>query len=122
MGENLIRCFEHRAYKLWIEEYVDPDETFNNCTLWTRVMQRDFPELERIEGYVVHEYATHGAYHEYLKAPDGTIIDPSRAQFDAMFGTNWEYKNEENDHERNHYRPFQYHRGALDHAFKKLDA
>lgn len=122
MGEDFIRRFEHRAYEIWIKENVDPGETFGNCTLWTRVMQRDFPELERIEGAVIHEHAPYGTYHEYLKAHDGTIIDPSRAQFDCMFGTNWEYKDEENDHGRNHYRPFQYHRGTYHRILKGIDA
>lgn len=91
---------EHRAYELWIQHNVSRDEAFQNCTLWTRVMQRDFPELRRVEGAVKHRYSMHD-YHEYLLAPNGEIIDPTRSQFDDLFGTDWEYLpySEENIHD-----------------------
>lgn len=87
---------ESRMYFSWIECNVDPMESIGGCTLFTRIMQKVFPELVRVEGYVRHKM-THfgdwscGEYHEWLETPDGVIVDPTRAQFDLTFGDRWEY-------------------------------
>ena len=87
---DLMTRMEHRAYETWIQDNVTPDLAFQNCALWTRMMKENFPELRRVEGAVKHRFSSH-AYHEFLVAPNGTIVDPTRSQFDDIFGDGWEY-------------------------------
>jgi len=87
-----IKDIEHRAYQLWIIENVSPTEAIGNCSMWVIVMKQAFPELKIVKGYVKNTF-TNNAYHEYLIAPNGSIVDPTRAQFDNLFGSNWSYRN-----------------------------
>lgn len=87
---NGLKWVELRAYRNWIEQNVSVEEAFGNCSLWVRVMQQAFPELEIIIGSVKHRHCDE-AYHEWLKTAEGTIIDPSRKQFDLMFDNDWKY-------------------------------
>ncbi|MCK5021596.1 MAG: hypothetical protein KAS32_31600, partial [Candidatus Peribacteraceae bacterium] len=88
-----------KSYQEWIVQNVAEGEDFGNCTLWCRVMQQAFPELERIEGDVYGkmflERSTRPHYHEYLITPEGKIIDPTAGQFDLIFGKGkWYYDRE----------------------------
>lgn len=87
---NGLKRIELRAYENWIELNVIDEELFMNCSLWVRVMRQAFPELTIVFGSVRHRYAR-SAYHEYLITEDGEIVDPTRKQFDSMFGDNWSY-------------------------------
>lgn len=82
---------ELRAYELWIQDNVPPEETFGECTHWTKAMHQNFPELHHVAGEVIHKFAPYGTYHEYLMTDTGVVIDPIRPQFDYMFGHKWNY-------------------------------
>jgi len=85
-----IKHIEHRAYQLWIEENISSDDAIGNCSMWVIVMKQAFPELKIVKGSISNQFTNNG-YHEYLIAPNGSIVDPTRAQFDNLFGNNWKY-------------------------------
>lgn len=86
-----------RIYQGWIEEHIPKDEIVGNCTIWARVMREAFPELTHVGGYVrrqksddpfwacVLNEGRRVHYHEYLRAPDGTVVDPTWRQFGDGF-------------------------------------
>jgi len=78
-------------YSNWINQNVAPEDTPGECAYWSKVMLQNFPELLHIGGEVFHQFAKSGEYHEYLMTKDGKIIDPTRHQFDHIFGDNWSY-------------------------------
>lgn len=69
-------------YSEWIKSNVhDPK---HKCREVTEEMQRAFPELRRVAG---HYYSIDGIHpHWWLTAPDGSIVDPTIAQFADQHG------------------------------------
>jgi hypothetical protein len=66
-------------YEEWIKLNV-LDDGYGKCADVTQRMAAAFPELKRIRGHyycVVWGERTHW----WLVAPDGTIVDPTKAQF-----------------------------------------
>jgi len=92
LGETMdwIKQIELKAYSNWIDQNIAPEEAIGNCALWVRVMRQAFPELKIVVGAVKHEWCN-SAYHEWLSTNNGEIIDPTRSQFDMLFGRNWMY-------------------------------
>lgn len=74
----------------WIENNVTSENALENCSMWALIMKRDFPELKIIKGSITHIFCN-ACYHEYLISPCGKIIDPTRIQFDILFGKDWSY-------------------------------
>lgn len=68
-------------YDRWIADYVarHDGDVHRKCEEATLEMQEAFPELQRVRGHVW----TVGRQlpHWWLKAQDGTIVDPTLAQF-----------------------------------------
>ena len=79
-----------KIYNDWISQNITPETACENCAFWSLIMKRDFPELILIRGSIYNPYSQ-DCYHEYLITKSGTIIDPTRIQFDVMFGKNWGY-------------------------------
>ena len=88
---NLLVWMNKRIYQTWIEQNITQENALENCAFWALIMQREFPELTIIKGAIKHRFSE-DCYHEYLRAPDGEIVDPTAIQFDLLFGPeNWEY-------------------------------
>lgn len=69
----------HKRYSKWIAENVAADPR-GQCKEVTEHMSVAFPELRRIRGHYV--CPTEGRLpHWWLIGSDGTIIDPTKAQF-----------------------------------------
>jgi hypothetical protein len=74
------------AYERWIATYVR-GSVRGRCAAWTRQMQRTFPELQRVYGFVVREdlppqLGVHRLQgHWWLVTPTGAIVDPTQRQF-----------------------------------------
>jgi len=98
--------FKLRIYDSWIDEHIPKDEIMGNCTIWARVMRETFPELIHVGGYMMKKkrepvqdpfwddlsadfwnFGSRPHYHEYLRTPEGEVVDPTRIQFP----TNFEY-------------------------------
>lgn len=90
---DLMNWINNKIYEDWITQNITLEDAYENCAFWSLVMSRDFPELTIIKGSVQHPYSK-CCYHEYLKTPTGEIVDPTRIQFDTMFGNNWKYLEE----------------------------
>lgn len=88
--DDPLTLVTHNIYIDWIESNVSPKSALSNCALWCLVMKREFPELKIVEGDVKTEWWP-SWYHEYLITPKGHKVDPTRIQFDMMFGEKWEY-------------------------------
>lgn len=80
---SLARSFQ---YAVWIDAFV---HRFNNfvrgrCDQATIEMVATFPELRRVAGFA-HWFASNGRpirdQHWWCVAPDGTVVDPTFAQF-----------------------------------------
>lgn len=73
-------------YAEWIAAYVaaQPNQYVRgHCHKATRAMVEAFPELRRAAGFV---FVTWGREeHWWCVAPDSTIVDPTQAQFEAVF-------------------------------------
>lgn len=73
-------------YAAWIETFVaaQPDRFVRGkCDEATAAMVEVFPELRRVAGFA---HCTWGRdQHWWCVAPDGAIIDPTAAQFAAVF-------------------------------------
>lgn len=77
-------------YAAWIDAYIaerlprcHPPEprvaVLGSCASATEQMVKAFPELRRVAGF----YG--GREHWWCVAPDGTVVDPTAAQFDPGF-------------------------------------
>ncbi len=69
------------AYAAWISEFVAGANNFvrGKCAEATALMVEAFPELRRTCGFVVTLWGED--QHWWCVAPDGTVIDPTAAQF-----------------------------------------
>jgi hypothetical protein len=81
--------FDHEKYRAWEREYIKSLGTYVNtgrprihgmCDHATEAARAAFPELIRCRGYVAFGRGPHW----WCVAPDGTIIDPTRTQWDPM--------------------------------------
>lgn len=74
------------TYEEWIEFYAaqQPDRFVRGkCAEATRLMVEAFPELQRVAGFV---YVPWGRdEHWWCRAPDGSIVDPTRSQFPQIY-------------------------------------
>jgi hypothetical protein len=67
------------AYKTWIAANVEGNG-YGQCSEATEAMADAFPELKRVRGhYYCHRWGERT--HWWLVAPDGSIVDPTAAQF-----------------------------------------
>lgn len=78
------------AYAEWIEAYVArrPSRFVRGlCGIATAEMVAAFPELRRACGFVqvLHGNGEREEQHWWCVAPDGTVVDPTREQFLAVF-------------------------------------
>jgi hypothetical protein len=71
------------TYDEWIAANVA--EPYGKCAEATAAMAAAFPELERIRGHY-HDAFWGQRSHWWLSAPDGTIVDPTKAQFPDQNG------------------------------------
>lgn len=94
-----------QRYAEWIKEHVpsEPIQVRGSCGHWSGKMKEAFPELELQAGiYIpygkvynpdldVQDKVFFGLNHWWLKAPDGSIVDPTFHQFvfevDGQVGT-----------------------------------
>lgn len=75
---NGKKLYTHRGSKL----SPDGDPMVERCDLVVPLMAAQFPELRQAVGNYVPAGRNSGVYHHWLVAPDGSIIDPTGAQFD----------------------------------------
>lgn len=77
------------TYAEWIANYVASKRGFvrGKCAEATITMVAAFPELRRAAGFVHVLWPTGPAreQHWWCIAPDGTVVDPTRAQFALVF-------------------------------------
>lgn len=68
-------------YAMWIDAYVAEHDGFvrGKCVIATARMVLAFTELRRARGFV--ETSWGDDQHWWCVAPDGTIVDPTRAQY-----------------------------------------
>lgn len=66
-------------YAAWIEANVRGDG-FGYCAEITEKMAAAFPELKRVRGHYYDAFWGERG-HWWLVAPDGSIVDPTKAQF-----------------------------------------
>lgn len=73
------------AYKAWIKEHVrrHRHSVLGLCNEAVKEMKKAFPELEKVPGHVEDMYWGRRG-HVWLKAEDGTIVDPTASQFPAI--------------------------------------
>ena len=77
------------AFKHWDPPATERDITRNKCTWWAKAFGEAHPELTLVRGFFgiynpenpCTEYAI--IEHVWFTTADGTIIDPTRAQFGA---------------------------------------
>lgn len=76
---------EHPRYDGWIAEYLKAHDGFvlGDCHEATTAMVTAFPELQQVRGHVICPAPWGKRAHWWCVAPDGKIIDPTRAQFTA---------------------------------------
>lgn len=73
-----------QKYQDWIDAKLERRSPVNKCAEWTEEMQKAFPELTRVRGYVGTSPDARegcGGQHWWLKTADGTIVDPTASQF-----------------------------------------
>jgi hypothetical protein len=69
-------------YATWIAEYERKVRDVRwRCAEATLEMQQALPELQRVRGHVKCARLGPGQPHWWLTAPDGSIVDPTAAQF-----------------------------------------
>ena len=66
-------------YLSWVEQNVEGDG-YGECDHYTRVMQEAFPELRRARGFY-YCFIWGERQHWWLVDPNGSIVDPTAAQF-----------------------------------------
>jgi hypothetical protein len=69
------------TYDDWIREYFTSQSgiLLGKCREAVTEMRKAFPELAEVRGHVTCAWGRRG--HFWATAPDGTIVDPTRAQF-----------------------------------------
>jgi hypothetical protein len=68
------------TYQEWIADYVKRSPVvLGKCREAVARMRRAFPELAEVRGHVYCVWGKRG--HFWAVAPDGAIVDPTRAQF-----------------------------------------
>jgi hypothetical protein len=84
----MIHMNRESRYLDWITDNV-PGDGWNQCFTMTLSMKAAFPELIRVRGHVLLSNGWPLRPHWWLRAPDGSIVDPTVAQFsNAYHGTN----------------------------------
>lgn len=74
-------------YANWIAEQTQP--VYRRCEAATQEMVDAFPELRRVRGHYFDGHHDHP--HWWCVAPDGSVIDPTAAQFSAIgFYEEWD--------------------------------
>jgi hypothetical protein len=84
------------TYAEWIKANVE-DDGYGKCAEVTLAMAAEFPELRRVRGhYFCSSWGMRS--HWWLLAPDGSVIDPTAAQFPSR-GVGIYFKWNEGDEE-----------------------
>lgn len=73
----------HTRYKLWSAAFCAKKNPYGRCREATTAMKKAFPELEIVPGVVHTDIGER--MHFWCKAPDGSIVDPTKGQFGAIF-------------------------------------
>lgn len=68
----------------WIEKRQRCESPRNQCSRWTSELVAQFPELTRTRGHVVYPDGRR-IEHWWTVATDGSIVDPTVAQFKPGF-------------------------------------
>ena len=68
-----------QRYQDWIKSNVK-DSGYGDCWKVTELMAAQFPELRRVRGHY-EDWLWGDRTHWWLIAPDGSIVDPTAAQF-----------------------------------------
>lgn len=71
-------------YETWIAEYAARAKLYGQCEPATKEMAAAFPELSIVRGHVIDGRWGKRA-HWWLVTPAGEIVDPTAAQFPALF-------------------------------------
>lgn len=74
------------TYAEWIERYVasKPSRFVRGCCQEAvEAMVQDFPELRKAAGFVYCDWGRDE--HWWCVAPDGSVVDPTREQFNIVF-------------------------------------
>jgi hypothetical protein len=81
-----INYSENPAYEEWIATYLARvgNNGYGKCQAATGEMVAAFPELTIVRGHVEASWGRRS--HFWCTAPDGSIVDPTAAQFPALFG------------------------------------
>src|SRR6478609_5090804 len=71
-------------YGQWIAEYVTRCNGFvrGKCAEATAEMAQAFPELRRVAGFALASWGDD--QHWWCVAPDGSVVDPTAAQFGGV--------------------------------------
>jgi hypothetical protein len=85
-------------YSAWIEKYFEEHGGFVRglCAEATTAMVAAFPELRRASGFVhvtwltTSERPDRAEQHWWCVAPDGAVVDPTRAQFTGALVNRYE--------------------------------
>lgn len=88
---SLSKLFEQpdppEPYLRWIQDYLArfeyPEFTLGKCEEAVTEMKAAFPELEVVRGHALCPPPWNVRGHWWLKTKDGTIVDPTAAQFTA---------------------------------------
>lgn len=76
-------------YQQWIGDYVDAgNPIIGRCREVCEKMLESFPELELRGGYS-HTKAG-SEIHFWLRAPDGSTVDPTESQYGCLWPENYE--------------------------------
>lgn len=77
---------EDPRYAAWIaERYPTREKALAQCAEATTAMAAAFPELRRVAGLVAHGDYVEDLEHWWLVEANGAIVDPTLAQWNAMF-------------------------------------
>lgn len=68
-------------YEAWIQEHAAIP--YGRCAALTQEMAAAFPELTRVRGHY-YCFGWGEREHWWLTTPDGTVIDPTKAQFPSQ--------------------------------------
>lgn len=72
-----------QRYQGWIEVWCSENRAYGNCEPAVLALLQSFPELEHVRGHVWTTWGKRA--HHWAVTPDGTIVDPTASQFEAVF-------------------------------------
>lgn len=70
-------------YQAWIEAALAGGNGYGECKKVTQEMSEVFPELKRVSGFY-YDMSWGRRQHFWMITPDGTVVDPTAAQFPSL--------------------------------------